>query len=101
MDFVLLLFTFLLGIVATIFAAILGVYFARSRPGIGRAVSYMLFGESVGCLVITFFAGAHLLGVIDTVPTLVSAVARATAFAIAIASTAHLGYHVRKITRNT
>ncbi len=90
------IFTTVLGCAALTLSSSLCVYFLRSREAIGRAVAYMLAGESVGLSVAIVFS-LFSNGVFDVMGPFAAMVARILVFATAVTTSTHLAYQTAKI----
>ncbi len=88
--------TTILGCVALVLSLSLCVYFLRARYAIGRAVAYMLAGESVG-LSVTIIFSLFSNGIFDIMGPVTSMIARVLVFATAVTTSTHLAYHTSKI----
>ena len=71
-------------------------YFIRSKHQIGKAVAYMLAGESIGLFVTVVFALTSK-GVFDVLPSSVAMAMRVIVFSAALGSSIHLAYVTAKI----
>lgn len=94
--FLLQVFTVAVGAVALSFSLVMFLYFIRSRNRIGRAVAYMLAGESVGIAVTIAFACLSN-GIYDLIGPYGALILRWILFSAAIATSAHLAYRTRQI----
>ena len=90
------IFTTFLGCFALILSLSLCFYFLKARHSIGRAVAYMLAGESVG-LAVTIVFSLFSNGVFDIMGPITSMIARVLVFATAVTTSTHLAYHTAKI----
>jgi len=88
--------TTLIGCAVLTLSISLFFYFISARKAIGRAVAYMLAGESVG-LFITILFSLTSNGVFDFLGPRASLVARVVLFSTAAFTSIHLAYQTRKI----
>jgi hypothetical protein len=85
-----------LGIISLFLSLSLSFYFIRSQKPIGKAVAFMLFGESVGALVAVVFS-IYANGLFDVLGPGVSLLLRWTMFLTAITTSLHLAYQTRMV----
>ena len=90
------IFTTAFGCLALTLSVSLCFYFLRARQAIGRAVAYMLAGESVG-LSITIIFSLFSNGVFDVMGPFAAMVARILVFATAVTTSTHLAYQTARI----
>ena len=88
--------TSLLGVFALTLSVSMFFYFIRSRDAIGRAVAYMLAGESLG-IFITMLFSIMSNGIFDMMGPTESMVARVTLFTVASMTSVHLAYETSRI----
>lgn len=93
----LLITTVVMGGLAVCLSGGLAVYFSTSRKRVGRAMAFMLGGETVGSLVVTTFAALEVTGVLPDFPILASTALRWVALTIAVASSIHLSIVIKKV----
>ena len=97
MTHALLVITVIMGCLAVCLSGGLAVYFSSSRKQVGRAMAFMLGGETVGSLVVTAFAALEVSGVLPDFPILASTALRWIALTIAVASSIHLSIVIKKV----
>jgi len=88
--------TTLIGCAVLTLSISLFFYFISARKAIGRAVAYMLAGESIG-LFITILFSLTSNGIFDCWGPEESMVARVVLFSTAAFTSIHLAYQTRKI----
>ena len=94
---IMLVLTFVLGCAATFTSLGLVVYFQKAHRRIGRALSFMLFGEFCAMLVTTCFAFAELTGSGYGFSPEINSVMRIIMLGVTMASSLHLAWAVSKI----
>lgn len=97
MAHAILVATVAFGIFATMLSAVLFAFFTRSRHRVGRAVAFMLAGETATNIIFTSFATLELFGALPDFPVMLQTAMRWFALSIVVASTIHLASVVRKV----
>ena len=88
--------TTVLGTFALVLSLSMFLYFLRSREAIGRAVAYMLAGESLG-IFITLVFSVMSNGIFDVMGQYESMAARVALFTVASLTSIHLAYETSRI----
>lgn len=84
------------GIAATCYP-ILAAYYFRGTNSLGKAVSYMFIGESVGMVITLTFGILSYLGYLDNDMMLYTHIMRSVMFLVAIITSLHLGIVVKSL----
>jgi len=91
--------TMIMGAVCALHALWLFLLFSTvKRPG-ARAVRWMLFGETVGMVVFTYFSYLEYIGKIRYLSPAVATLLRWLCFAATMGSTVHLRIMIRQVDR--
>lgn len=92
--------TIILGLVSTIIPLRFAYLFWSDKDGIGRKLSYMLYGEAISMGIATYFAVNSFLEVYNTMPPVNSMYLRWMIFSTALFSTLKLWLYMKKLKSN-